>query len=95
VPLTHTLWYVAPERLCRRTLERIHRARTPLCYQFHAADLLGLDEDGVDARMARHPGMRWPLARKLEHLERILRDIASRYDVVTYAESVDGSAKAA
>lgn len=88
IPLLHTLWYVAPPALCRRTLRAIRRAGTPLSYQFHAADLLDLEQDGVDPRMARHPGMRLPLARKQALLEDVLGQIARDYTVVRYADAV-------
>ena len=79
LPFTHTLWYLAPPNVCRRTLRRIHRSGVPLSYSFHAVDLLGLEEDDVDRRMSRHPGMRWPLRPKLRLLEDVLREIVSRY----------------
>jgi peptidoglycan/xylan/chitin deacetylase (PgdA/CDA1 family) len=84
IPLLHTLWYGAPA-VARRTLDTLCRARAPLSYQFHAADALGLAEDGVDPRLARHPGMRLPLDRKMTLLEGVLARIAATYDVSTYA----------
>jgi len=94
VPLLHTLWYLSPA-LVRRTLARLRRAGTPLSYQFHAADLLGLAEDGVDPRLSRHPGMHLPLARKVALVEHVLGRIAADYDVQTYAEAaaLDGTAR--
>ena len=50
------------------------------------------DADGVDPRMARHPGMRWPLRSKVRLLEDVLREIVSRYQVTTYAKSLNGGA---
>ena len=92
LPFTHTLWYLAPAKVCRRTFRTIHRSGVPLSYSFHAADLLGLEEDNVDRRMSRHPGMRWPLRPKLRLLEDVLREIVSRYQVTTYAKSLNGGA---
>ena len=91
LPLTHTLWYLAPAAVCRAAYHAIVRRREPLSYQFHAVDLLAVAEDGLDERIGRHPGMRWPLARKRELLEHMLRDIAGRYRVRTFAESVSGA----
>jgi hypothetical protein len=93
IPLLHTLWYAAPA-LARRTLAALCRARAPLSYQFHAADVLGLAEDGVDPRLARHPGMRLPLARKVALLEGVLGRIAATHDVATYAAVAAGRAGA-
>jgi hypothetical protein len=87
-PFTHTLWYLAPRGVCRHIYRAIRRSGGPLCYQFHAADLLDLRIDQADDRMARHPGMRWPLARKAALLEGVLRDIAAEYAVIPYAAAI-------
>ncbi len=94
VPFTHTLWYLAPAGVCRRTYRSIRRSGSPLAYQFHAADLLDLERDGIDPRFGRHPGMRLPLERKTALLEGFLTEIASDYEVRTYGEVV-GAAMAA
>lgn len=88
IPFTHTLWYLAPAALCRRTHRAIRRSGTPLTYQFHAADLLDLDTDDIDPRLGRHPGMRLPLVRKTALLEGFLREVGATYDVCTYADAV-------
>ncbi|HUI25228.1 MAG TPA: polysaccharide deacetylase family protein [Candidatus Kryptonia bacterium] len=88
VPFTHTLWHLVPASVCRRTYRAIRRAGASLCYQFHPVDLLDLEGDRVDPRMARHPGMRAPLARKTALLEGFLREIARDYEVVPYADVV-------
>jgi hypothetical protein len=86
LPFTHTLWYVAPRALCLRTYRAMRRAGTPLSYMLHAADLLSVQRDGVDERMARHPGMQLPLDDKLALLEERLRAIAADFRVATYAD---------
>ncbi len=88
VPFTHTLWYLAPQAVCRRAFDAIRRSTGPLCYMFHAADLLDLHADGIDPRMGRHPGMQLPLTEKTKRLETILRAVAGDYRVVTYAEAL-------
>jgi hypothetical protein len=90
LPFTHTLWYLVPAAVCRSTYRTIQRRRETLSYQFHAVDLLAVAEDGLDERIGRHPGMRWPLARKVDLLESMLRDIAGRYRVRTFSETLDG-----
>ncbi len=89
VPFTHTLWYVAPYALAERTYRRLRRGGAPLGYMLHAADFLDLEGDGLDARMARHPGMSLPLEQKLWLLEERLRAIAADYDVRPYREALD------
>lgn len=93
VPFTHTLWYVAPYALAERTYRRLGRGSAPLGYMLHAADFLDLERDGLDPRMARHPGMALPLEQKLWLLEERLRAIATDYDVRPYRERLgdDGS----
>jgi hypothetical protein len=60
--------------------------REPISYLMHAADVLGLAEDGVDRRMGRWSGMRRPLAAKLDLLDRTLREIAQRFECVPYRD---------
>ena len=91
LPFTHTLWYVAPRLVCLRTYRAIRRSATPFSYMLHPVDLLGLREDGIDARMARHPGMNLPLAAKLDLLEERLRAISSDFHVTTYAQSLENA----
>lgn len=86
LPFTHTLWYVAPHVFCERAARALRRSHTPLSYMLHAADVLDLRCDGVDPRLARHPGMRLPLADKLALVERRLAAIAREYEVKRYAD---------
>jgi hypothetical protein len=86
LPFTHTLWYVAPRALCEYAYRAVRRSRTPLSYMLHATDLLDLRDDGVDERLARHPGMSLPLARKRALLEERLSAIAADYYVAPYAD---------
>jgi hypothetical protein len=88
LPFTHTLWYVAPRALCLRIHRAMRRGDAPLSYMLHAVDLLSLERDGVDTRMARHPGMQLPLEDKLALLAERLRAIADDFRVTTYADCV-------
>lgn len=88
LPLVHTLWYLLPAAVCRGVYRSVRRSGTPLSYQFHAADLLDLQGDRVDPRLARHPGMTVPLERKHELLRAILARIAAEYDVVPYRSAL-------
>jgi hypothetical protein len=89
LPVYHTFSYFVPDWLFRRGLQSILRSGRPVCYEFHAADLLDLAGDAVDARMARHPGMRLPLEHKRAALRDRLKLIADQRRVVTYAQALD------
>lgn len=87
-PVYHTLTYLVPRWLFRRALRALLRSGLPVCYEFHAADLLDLEHDGVDHRLARHPGMRLPVAHKRAALRDILSTIAGERRVVTYQQAL-------
>ena len=65
------------------------RSGRPLCYEFHAADLLDLASDGIDPRMDRHPGMRLSLAAKRAALRDVLAAIARERRVLTYRQAME------
>lgn len=88
VPFTHTLWYVAPRAVCWRTYRAIRRSGGPLSYMLHAADLIDLKRDEIDARMARHPGMQLGLDAKLALLKGFLGVLSAEYRIVTYEDAV-------
>ena len=89
LPVYHTLTYLVPHWLTRRTLRAALRSGAPLCYEFHAADLLDLVADRVDVRLARHPGMQVPLAAKRAALRATLSTIAAARRVITYAQALE------
>jgi hypothetical protein len=89
LPVYHTIAYLVPEALFRRNLDALLRSELPVFYEFHAADLLDLAEDGVDSRMDRHPGMREALARKRARLRETLRTIAAARRVTTYQAALE------
>lgn len=88
LPMYHTLTYFVPRWIFGRALRALLRSSVPVCYEFHAADLLDLAQDGGDPRMARHPGMRMPLERKRAALRDILATIARERRVVTYRQAL-------
>ena len=89
LPVYHTFAYFTSRRLFTRLLDRALRSAGPLCYEFHAADLLDLTADGVDARMARHPGMNLPVREKRALLKSVLERIAATRQVVTYRTALE------
>jgi peptidoglycan/xylan/chitin deacetylase (PgdA/CDA1 family) len=58
----------------------------PVSYAMHAIDAIGVAEDGIDSRLARHPGGGAPRAEKLELLDRTLDALASRFALGTVGE---------
>jgi hypothetical protein len=89
LPVYHTFMYFVPPWLFARGLRSALRSGRPLCYEFHAADLLDLANDGVDPRMDRHPGMKVPLATKRAGLRDILATIARERRIVTYRQAME------
>jgi len=89
LPVYHTVAHFVPGWMFRRSLGALLRSDLPVCYEFHAADLLDPVHDGVDARMARHPGMGVPLARKRGMLRAALATIAGARRVLTYRQALD------
>lgn len=90
LPVYHTVSYLVPRWLFRRNLGAMLRSRLPICYEFHAADLLDREQDRLDPRMDRHPGMRVPLENKRASLRAILGEIARRRQVLTYRDVLTG-----
>jgi hypothetical protein len=89
LPVYHTFSYFVPPWLFARGLRSALRSGRPLCYEFHAADLLDLATDGVDPRMDRHPGMKVPVAAKRAALRDILATIARERRIVTYRQAME------
>ena len=89
LPVYHTFSYFVPPWLFARGLRSALRSGRPLCYEFHAADLLDLANDAIDPRMDRHPGMKVPLAEKRKGLRDILATIARERRVVTYRQAME------
>ena len=88
VPVYHTMTYFLPRWLFWRSLRALLRSGLPVCYEFHAADLLDLATDGVDPRLARHPGMRLPFDQKRAVLCDVLKQIAHERPVLTYRQAL-------
>ena len=85
-PVYHTLRYGVADRAFEARLEALARRGEPLSYALHAVDALGLTEDGVDPRLAGHPGMRLGLEAKLGLLDRTLAAIVRRFEPRPFAE---------
>lgn len=86
LPFYHTMRYYLPDWRFVARLGWLARHGEALSYPLHAVDALGLAEDRVDPRLGRHPGMNWPLQRKLDMLEETLGAIAARFESMTFKE---------
>ena len=95
MPVYHTLRYRGSDPGFAATLDGLVERRRPLSYVMHAVDVLGLEEDAVDRRLAPHPGMDRPLAAKLGLLDRTLAAIAARFECVTFRARLDRGEPAA
>ncbi|MBI3769552.1 MAG: polysaccharide deacetylase family protein [Deltaproteobacteria bacterium] len=89
LPVYHTFQYFVPPRLFARGVRALLRSGRPVCYEFHAADLLDLAGDDIDPRMDRHPGMRLPLEQKRAMLRDTLATITRERRVVTYRQALE------
>jgi len=88
-PVYHTARYFMDERRFRSLLDGFARRGEPLSYPLHAVDALGLREDGVDPRLARHPGLGRGLAAKLALLASSIGAIAERFDALPFAARLE------
>jgi peptidoglycan/xylan/chitin deacetylase (PgdA/CDA1 family) len=87
-PVYHTLSHLVPDTVFARALASLLRSSRPISYVFHAVDLLDLDADQIDPRLARHPGMRHPIERKLARLRDVLSAILRRRPVITFRHAL-------
>lgn len=88
LPYYHTLRFMMPAWNFDLLRRLAHARRGPVWYQFHAVDFLGLEEDRLDPRIARHPGMRWPLPMKLAVAERAIQVLGRKRIVRPLGELV-------
>ena len=95
LPIYHTLRYSLTDARFESALDGFVTRGEPFSYLLHAVDALGQVEDGVDPRLAKHPGMNWPLAKKLELLEKSLRSLAERFAIATFEERLSSAEPAA
>lgn len=86
LPYYHTFAYFVPRALMNMEHAALVRSGQPMSYELHAADQLDLQADGVDPRMACHPGMDQTAEKKADLLRSILGRIAKDFEVVTLRE---------
>jgi hypothetical protein len=85
-PVYHTLRYGMSDARFESLLDGFVSRGEGLSYVMHAVDALGFAEDHVDSRLAKHPGIRVSLERKLDLLERTLAAIARRFEPLSFRD---------
>jgi peptidoglycan/xylan/chitin deacetylase (PgdA/CDA1 family) len=90
-PIYHTSRYLLSERIYRSHLDGFVRRNEMFFYTMHGVDALGLKEDCVNPRLARHPGLEHTLAYKLDLISRSVAEIAARFTCVPYRDLVLGN----
>lgn len=88
LPYYHTFGYMVPRLVFEGIYRDVRRGGGPISYEFHAADLLDFRSDGVDERLARHPGMALPLAKKRAFLRDVLGRLRDDYRMGTLREAL-------
>jgi hypothetical protein len=88
LPYYHTLRYLLPAPAFGLLGATARLRRTPT-YVFHAVDFLAVEADGLDPRIARHPGMDRSLEAKLELARRSVDELTRRHRVVPLREVAD------
>jgi hypothetical protein len=91
LPYYHTLRLALPGVVFGFIRRLAHMRRKWVWYQLHAIDVLGLEEDGLDPRIVRHPGMKHSLEKKLGLIAAEVRTLGRCGDVVPLTELVDAS----
>lgn len=89
LPYYHTLRFAAPDAVVRMLGRLTTLRRSPINYQFHAVDFLGLEEDALDDRIGRHPGMGWSLDRKLAAAREAIQQLRGPRRIVALIDIVD------
>lgn len=91
LPYYHTVRLALPGVAFGVVRGLAHTRRKSVWYQLHAVDVLGIEEDGLDPRIARHPGMSWGLDKKLELLATEVRALGRHGPVSPLTELVTTS----
>ncbi|MBX3393872.1 MAG: polysaccharide deacetylase family protein [Phycisphaerae bacterium] len=67
----------------RKSLSWLRRFSLPLNFHFHAVELVGLNDTGVDPRFAVHPGMKRDVERRLADVDEMLSAFTVGYELNT------------
>ena len=86
LPFYHTMRFLLPASVYASIERRTLRRRITPTYVMHAVDFLGTQEDGLDPRISRHPGMSLGLSAKLAVAEEAVRSLVCDRSVVPLRE---------
>lgn len=89
LPFYHTMRFLLPGPVFAALRRLALTRRGTVTYQFHAVDFMGLEEDDLDRRIGRHPGMETPLGEKLALATAAVDELAAERDVVPLQDVVD------
>ena len=82
VPLIGTAFSAMGTQASKAAALLATRLRHHLTLEFHALDLLGLVEDGLDPQLAVQPDLKVPLERKYGIFREVLNTVAKRCNFV-------------
>ena len=88
LPWHHTSVFSLPRPLFHLLTEVALKRSAGVHYRFQATDLLGMSEDGVDARLGMHPGMDDSLESKLEMAQVVLERLTTEGPLVALRTQV-------
>ena len=86
LPFYHTMRFLLPSSVFARIERTTLRRRITPTYVMHAVDFLGVEEDSLDPRISRHPGMSLGLQAKLAVAEEAIGTLARGRNVVPLRE---------
>lgn len=92
LPVYHTMSHLLPWGAFERVLRAVLRGTASFSYELHAVDLLELERDDVDRRLAVHPGIQIPLQRKVDRMRQVFARIARHRQVRTYQQVLEDGA---
>jgi len=88
LPWHHALSFVLPRPVFHLLTEAALLRSRGVHYDFHAMDLLGIEEDGVDARLGIHPGMDDSLEQKQRRAREVLERLRGEAECVSLGRQV-------
>jgi hypothetical protein len=86
LPFYHTMRFLLPASVFASIERTTLRRRITPTYVMHAVDFLGVEEDDLDPRISRHPGMSLGVDAKLAVAEQAVRALAGDRSVVPLRE---------
>jgi predicted deacetylase len=85
-PVYHTLRHRTSDASFAGLLDGFVARAEAMSYPMHAIDAVGIDEDGIDARLKRHPGGESDRDEKLGLIDRTLDALVARFTMRTLGD---------